>query len=80
VVLAALLARRGDPVAALQRYEAARVARANAVVLESRRVGRVGQIEHGLARAARDLALRMVPAGLTRRGITRAMRFEPPPG
>ncbi|MFO0628332.1 MAG: FAD-dependent monooxygenase [Polyangiales bacterium] len=80
VVLAALLARRGDVAEALRRYASLRVERANAVVVESRRVGRAGQLEHGLARAARDLALRAVPSALARRSIVRAMHFAAPEG
>ncbi len=61
VALADELAAGGEPAAALRRYEARRRERTRAVVLESRRLGRLAQWSNPLARAARDLALRAVP-------------------
>src|SRR4029450_3459294 len=49
VVLAQCLREDADGVSALRSYEAMRIPRANAVVTQSRRVGRVGQWQHPVA-------------------------------
>lgn len=60
VVLARCLAAPGDVPAALRAYERARVPRANALVLQSRRVGAVGQWSNPLACAGRDALARLL--------------------
>jgi 2-polyprenyl-6-methoxyphenol hydroxylase-like FAD-dependent oxidoreductase len=55
--LAVALSAEPDPIRALRQYEAARCARANAVVVGSRRVGEVMQLEHPLACWLRDALL-----------------------
>jgi 2-polyprenyl-6-methoxyphenol hydroxylase-like FAD-dependent oxidoreductase len=76
-VLAACLRKAAaDPAAALRRYEARRIPRANGFVLASARLGRLGQWENGAARWLRDRALALVPAAATRRQLLRSMRFE----
>ena len=54
VVLAECLRGEPDIPAALRRYEARRIPRANGFVLGSLRLGRLAQLENGLARALRD--------------------------
>ncbi|MEU9300832.1 FAD-dependent monooxygenase [Streptomyces sp. NPDC048269] len=68
VVLAHLLAARDVP-AALAAYSAARVARTDAIRVRSRRAGRVAALTHPLAAAARDLAVRAVPARAALRAL-----------
>ncbi|RSS63244.1 FAD-binding protein [Streptomyces sp. WAC07061] len=59
-----------DPVpAALAAYTAVRRARTDAVRVRARRVGRLGALRNPLAVAARDLAVRAVPARLALRGM-----------
>ncbi|MEU3727407.1 FAD-dependent oxidoreductase [Streptomyces sp. NPDC031705] len=59
-----------DPVpAALAAYTAARRDRTDAVRVRARRVGRLGALGNPLAAAARDLAVRAVPARLALRGM-----------
>ncbi len=61
VVLARSLREAGDTAEALRRYERLRSARAAMVVLRSRRVGRIGQLENPLLCLLRDRALAMPP-------------------
>jgi 2-polyprenyl-6-methoxyphenol hydroxylase-like FAD-dependent oxidoreductase len=61
VALDASLAEHDDVEAALSAYEQARVARANAIVLGSRRFGRVAQWSHPAAVAIRNLAVALTP-------------------
>lgn len=55
--------------AALAAYSAARCNRTDAVRVRARRVGRLGAIRNPLAAAARDLAVRAIPARLALRGM-----------
>jgi len=50
---------------AFRDYESRRLERTARVVSEARRFGRIGQLENGVARWARDLAVRMTPKGAT---------------
>lgn len=70
-VLAHLLdgAGRADVPAALAAYSAARCSRTDAIRIRARRAGRVAALTHPLAVAARDLAVRAAPAGVTRRAM-----------
>lgn len=61
VVLVELLARRGDPKDALEAWVARREPRVRWVQDQSRRIGRVGQLEGTLACRARNLLLRLTP-------------------
>jgi 2-polyprenyl-6-methoxyphenol hydroxylase-like FAD-dependent oxidoreductase len=61
VVLARALSQTADVEAALQAYEAQRIARANRIIELSRRVGVVGNWRHPLARALRDTLTRLTP-------------------
>jgi len=62
VVLDLCLAREGSIEAALKRYEARRIPRANAIVLASRRVGAVGQLQHPAAVWLRNVGMRLTPS------------------
>ncbi len=64
VVLDLCLAREGSIEAALKRYEARRVPRANAIVLASRRVGAVGQLQHAAAVWLRNVGMRLTPSSV----------------
>lgn len=76
VVLARTLAAgRDDLAGALRRYEALRAPRTRAVVERARRLGKVGQWRNGLARWARDLALRATPARQGRAMVEELFRF-----
>src|SRR5690606_18637924 len=56
---------------ALKRYQRTRVSRANTIVRESRRLGELAQWSHPLAVAARNILVRLAPAGLQRRRMAR---------
>lgn len=64
-VLAAELARGGDVQSALDRYEAIRWPKAQAVVGRSRQVGRIVHISNPVARAARNFVIRRTPERVT---------------
>ena len=76
VVLAECL--RGEPgiSAALRRYEARRIPRANGFVLGSLRLGRLAQWENGLARTLRDRLIAWTPASVAKRQLVRSLAFE----
>jgi 2-polyprenyl-6-methoxyphenol hydroxylase-like FAD-dependent oxidoreductase len=62
--------------AALRRYEARRISRANGFVLGSLRFGRMAQWESGFARALRDRLIAWTPASVARRQLARSLAFE----
>lgn len=61
LVLADCLSRAGNIEAGLRTYERLRRPRTAAITLQSRRFGRLGQLQHPLARRFRDALLRMTP-------------------
>jgi 2-polyprenyl-6-methoxyphenol hydroxylase-like FAD-dependent oxidoreductase len=61
VVLARSLGEEGDTVATLRFYEDRRKERTASVVRQSRRLGRIGQLESPLLCRLRDTALRAIP-------------------
>lgn len=69
-VLAAELKGTADSVPAFRRYEQRRLGRANRVVRESRRFGRVAGLEHPALCALRNLIVRRTPGFITRRQLT----------
>jgi len=69
VALDQALAAESDCANAFLSYESRRRARTARVVEESRRFGRVGQIENSLARAVRDFAMRVTPLSVTFRSL-----------
>jgi 2-polyprenyl-6-methoxyphenol hydroxylase-like FAD-dependent oxidoreductase len=76
VVLAGLLARgAADVPAALQAYEARRAPRANGIVRQSLRIGRVAQWEGAAACAVRDALIRLTPPSATVRQLRAVMEF-----
>jgi 2-polyprenyl-6-methoxyphenol hydroxylase-like FAD-dependent oxidoreductase len=75
VVLARALAEVPDLASALASYERRRVRRANAIVMQSRKMGEVGQWESALACSARNVLLRLVPATAFSRRVASVMRF-----
>lgn len=77
VVLAGALGAGGDVTAALQRYEARRVPRANGVVEQAHRLGAMGQWESSLARAVRDGAMRVLGERLGSVGLDALYGFDP---
>jgi 2-polyprenyl-6-methoxyphenol hydroxylase-like FAD-dependent oxidoreductase len=64
-----------DPGPSLRRYEAARAARANAVVAGARRLGALGQAEGVLTCRVRDALVTLTPARLARRQALAAWVF-----
>lgn len=79
VVLARALATMPSVEAALRRYEALRIPRANEIVQRSYGMGRVAQWENRAAIRLRNLLVRLTPAAVAHRQLERAMRFEPAP-
>ncbi len=73
VVLAEALAHCASQEQALLAYEQARLQRANAVVLASRRLGRVAQWQNPVACAARDALVAAAPAWLAHRQMANAL-------
>jgi 2-polyprenyl-6-methoxyphenol hydroxylase-like FAD-dependent oxidoreductase len=78
VVLARCLASEADVPAALARYEALRIPRANGFVVQSFRLGEMGQWENPAACWLRDRLLQLMPARSMRANLLRAARFMPP--
>ena len=79
VALGAILEQTEDVVAALQRYEAHRMRRANSFVTEARRIGRLGLWEGALACWLRDRLMSAMPAALRARQLARMFEFALPP-
>ena len=63
--LAGSLAAGTDVEAGLRNYEKKRIHRTSNVVLASRRMGALGQLENPFLCGLRDLVLRLTPDGLT---------------
>jgi 2-polyprenyl-6-methoxyphenol hydroxylase-like FAD-dependent oxidoreductase len=67
----------GDPsVASLRRYEAERMPRTAAIVVASRRVGQVGQIQAPALCRIRDMLLRLTPLWATYRQLAPVIGYE----
>ncbi|MBN1210698.1 MAG: FAD-dependent monooxygenase [Myxococcaceae bacterium] len=75
VVLARCLATEAGVPAALARYQALRIPRANDFVRQSRRLGEVGQWQNGLACWLRDQLFRLMPESSIRANLRRALTF-----
>lgn len=73
IVLAGSLEKEGDVEAALRLYEDRRAGRAAYGVWQSRRLGRIAQLENPLACLLRDAALKAVPGRLRLRMQLRQM-------
>ncbi|HYH99343.1 FAD-dependent monooxygenase [Hyalangium sp.] len=76
-VLARCLAAEPDLPAALARYQALRLPRANGFVSQSRRFGEMGQWENRLACWARDRLFQLVPQSSIRSNLRRVLTFTP---
>jgi 2-polyprenyl-6-methoxyphenol hydroxylase-like FAD-dependent oxidoreductase len=76
VVLARCLSTEAELPAALDRYQALRVPRANGFVSQSYRLGRIGQWQNPVACWARDRLFRLVPERSIRSNLRRALSFE----
>ena len=76
VVLMKQLSAGGDVASALRAYEAARVRRTATLVLQSRRIGEVGQWQGPLSVAARDLLLKLVGPRLQARQLAAVVGYE----
>jgi 2-polyprenyl-6-methoxyphenol hydroxylase-like FAD-dependent oxidoreductase len=78
VVLARCLASAPELSAALARYQALRVPRANYIVKQSWRIGVVGQWENPVACWLRDRIFQLMPPFATRANLRRSLRFDLP--
>ena len=76
--LGALLPSNVDPGPALARYDSLRRPRAQLISQQSRRIGTVGQLNGLASTTARDLLLRLTPAGATNRQLASILRWRPP--
>lgn len=76
VVLADAIAREGERPAALARYQARRLTRANGFVERSRRLGQLAHVRPAALRWIRDGALSCVPRGLAVRALARDLDFR----
>ncbi|MBZ5610288.1 MAG: FAD-dependent monooxygenase [Acidobacteriia bacterium] len=76
LVLARVLSSRSPVEAALRFYEQQRVARTTPIVLRSRQVGVLGQLENPLARRLRDFVLGCVAASTTLRQLESVVGYQ----
>ncbi len=79
VALDRSLAEGRDLETALQQYERRRVARANAIVRASRRMGVVAQLRNPLAAWLRDTAIRLTPPSIALAQARKLMSYSQPP-
>ena len=75
LVLAECVNGGSDVPSALRRYEKRRMARANAMVIHSRRFGSLAQLEHPLLIAARNAIMRRIPQRMRARGMEAMVGF-----
>ena len=61
---------------ALAAYQTKRIARANAIMIQSRRIGQVGQWSNAMACWLRDSLFRAIPTGIRNRQITSVVGHE----
>jgi 2-polyprenyl-6-methoxyphenol hydroxylase-like FAD-dependent oxidoreductase len=69
LALAVCLKESADVASGLREYERRRIPRSSRIVLESRRIGQVGQWENPILCFLRDAATRLVPSKMTARHI-----------
>jgi 2-polyprenyl-6-methoxyphenol hydroxylase-like FAD-dependent oxidoreductase len=74
--LAACLAGETNPEIGLEKYQKRRIARTSPIVLASRRLGRIAQIEEPLLCWLRDAVLQMTPSVVTYQGLRRIVGYE----
>ncbi|MGB3634154.1 MAG: FAD-dependent monooxygenase [Rubrobacteraceae bacterium] len=76
VVLADCLRGKTGIAAALESYEARRTVRTSVIVRLSRRMGRVGQLEHPLLCRVRDTAVKRMPDSIQRRQLRMVLGYD----
>ena len=76
VVLARSLSQEQDLTSALIRYEAERKPRTTWIMNQSRRIGRITQLNNPLLCTFRDFILGIVPETVTRRQLDKAINYE----
>ncbi len=76
LVLARELSKAAPAETALRRYENERIARTTPIVLRSRQVGSLGQLENSVARRLRDLVLGSIPAKMTLRQLESVVGYQ----
>ena len=74
--LATALKSASDVDAALRKYESRRIARTTSIVMASRRMGRMGQIESSFGCRLRDLAMQLTPNNVTIRTLAPFVGYE----
>jgi 2-polyprenyl-6-methoxyphenol hydroxylase-like FAD-dependent oxidoreductase len=74
--LASFLQSGANVAAGLKRYEATRIPRTTSIVLASRRMGLIGQVNSPLLCRLRDLALRHTPEAVTLRSLAPILAYE----
>ena len=74
--LAAQLSAATNVEAGLRSYEARRIARTTSIVMASRRVGAMGQIESPLLCRLRDLAVRLTPGSVSLKSLATVAAYE----
>jgi len=65
VILANCLAQNAEPIVAFQRFEARRLRRTRNIIKDSRRLGRIAQLEHPFLVKLRNAAVRLTPQRVT---------------
>jgi 2-polyprenyl-6-methoxyphenol hydroxylase-like FAD-dependent oxidoreductase len=74
--LARALDRHADPEQALRQYEAARTERTASIVMASRRIGALGQLQNPVLCSVRDVFMRWMPSSLTLRQLVSIAGYE----
>ena len=74
--LAACLANETDLDLGLQKYEKRRIARTGPIVLASRHLGRIAQVEDPTLCRLRDSVLQLTPSSVTYRGLAGVIGYE----
>lgn len=74
--LAFFLATGVDCQTALKQYEASRIPRTSRIVLASRRIGAIGQIDSPFLCSLRNLAFKLTPTGATLRSLCSIVGYE----
>jgi 2-polyprenyl-6-methoxyphenol hydroxylase-like FAD-dependent oxidoreductase len=76
VVLARSLSKHASATEALREYEAQRIARTTPIVLRSRQIGRIAQVELATACRIRDFMFSLIPASLTIRQLESVIGYD----
>jgi 2-polyprenyl-6-methoxyphenol hydroxylase-like FAD-dependent oxidoreductase len=74
--LAKSLASGANEAAGLKEYEARRIARTKTIVLGSRRMGRIGQVQSPLLCCIRDMAVRLTPRAVSLGSLAPIIGYE----